>query len=174
MMSTKMDSVPFFTKQSFRESESKQSVSGAWFFELFALKRLKLILAIIAGIVGTIGNYYAVRFQLESTRFDMGHGEILDLYAFGLTAFLELMIIVFHLMRIHLLIVLSTTSALIISIYANLILLWETNGIGAYQMFLSLTLAILPIIILTYLMRLTVEQFDEELNELRRNNNGNV
>jgi hypothetical protein len=174
-----MNDIPMFDKikipNDIYETEVKY-VSGYEFFKFFQLKRLKLGLAWGSGIVGVIGNYYAVKYQLTQTRIDMmADPETLELYAFGLTALLDLMIVVFHLMRINILTIGSTASAIIISIYANVNLIISQQSISQVKLessnnlqyggsiIISVIMSALPILILTYLMHLVMLQYDSEL-----------
>ena len=153
-------------------------VSGDDFFKFFSRKRLKLLLASISGLVGVLGNYYAIRHQISQTRFDMVASEFAsDYYAFGLTVLLDLMIVIFHLMRINVLTYVTTASAVIISLYANISLIVQGHSIkqvGSQGMsdlqyglssIVSVTMAALPVVILTYLMHLVMEQYDAEVRE---------
>ena len=174
---------PFIQKSKFppsTEEISSFAINGEDFFEFFNKKSLKLILAIISGIVGVISNYYAVRHQITQTRFDMlGYVNVADFYALGVTAFLDLAIILFHLMRIPLLTWISTSSAILISLYANMNLIIQGHSLKkitiagiidlSYGGFIivSLTMAILPIIILTYLMNLVMIQYADEKAKLQ-------
>jgi hypothetical protein len=139
-----------------------KEVSGKEFFEFFEQKRLKLFLAIFAGIVGVIGNYHSVRFQLINTRLDFTSPDLINLYAFGLTGLLDLMIILFHLMRIKLLVWASTISALLISVLANFAVL-NTENNSHIELIVGLLMSSLPILILTYLVHLMIVQYDSEL-----------
>ena len=158
------------------ETQDYERVSGEKFLKFFNKKRLKLALAGIAGWVGVMGNYYAVKFQIEQTRFDMiSNPDAAEMYAFGVTVLLDLMIVVFHLMRIPLLIWTTTISAIVISLYANINVLIQGQtakmvGSAANQdlsfgggFLVSVMMAALPIVTLTYLMHLVMDQFDEEM-----------
>lgn len=140
-------------------------VSGEEFFKFFEGKFIKFLIALFSGFVGVSGNFYAVRFLLETIRIDIltiGSTEVLDYYSFGLTALLDLMIILFHLMRIKPLQLLSTISAVTISLYANYNLLAKKS---LFEISIGLLLSILPILILTYLIDLTIKQYDKEFSE---------
>jgi hypothetical protein len=140
-------------------------VNGEDFFRFFEGKFIKFLIALFSGFVGVSGNFYAVRFLLETIRIDIltiGSSEVLDFYAFGLTALLDLMIVLFHLMRIKPLQLLSTISAITISLYANYNLLAKKS---IFELSIGLLLSILPILILTYLMDLTIKQYDREFSE---------
>ena len=169
-------SQPFITKHTINSEEEQPSlVSGEEFFKFFERKRLKLFLAFASGLVGTLGNFYAVRHQIEKTRLDMSGSDLIDLYAFGLTALLEIAIVVFHLMRIKNLVIGSTISAITISVYANVSLLHDglavsqlqtmafARGHYAMSMVVGVLMAGLPILILTYLMHLVMSQYDKEI-----------
>ena len=173
-------SQPLFTKSSYTLDDPEPTmVSGEEFFRFFERKSLKLSLAIAAGTVGVIGNYFAVRHQIERTRFDMAGSDMAELYAFGLTALLELAIVVFHLMRIKMLVRGTTAAAIIISIYANVALMIDGAGMATHSremysvahfggsMVVSVLMAGLPIAILTYLMHLVMIQYDVELQNAR-------
>lgn len=162
-------------------SSAKFNITENDFFEFFNRKSLKLILAIVSGIVGVISNYYAVRHQITQTRFDMlGYENIADFYALGVTAFLDMAIILFHLMKIPFLTWISTISAISISLYANMNLIVQGHTLKkitiaglvdlSYGGFIivSLTMAILPIIILSYLMHLVMLQHQEEISSLQK------
>lgn len=168
---------PYIEKKTLYENDSSvELVSGESFFKFFEKKRLKLILAWGSGFVGIVGNFYAVRYQITKTRFDMlGSDDVIDLYAFGLTALLDLMIVVFHLMRIPYLTWGSTISAVVISIYANMALMIESQSVSQLKsesasnlqfggsMIVGLIMSALPILILTYLMHLVMNQYDKEM-----------
>jgi len=170
---------PFIQKNKYTEINNSPHLQGEAFFEFFNRKSLKLILAFISGVVGVISNYYAIRHQISQTRFDLiGYETIADYYALGVTVFLDLAIVVFHLMKVPLLTWVSTISAIIISLYANMNLIVQGHSIRkitiagfmdlSYGGFIlvSLTMAILPIVILTYLMYLVVKQHDDEKEAL--------
>lgn len=173
---------PIIQKRYTQNIEDEELVSGQDFFEFFEKKRLKLALSWIAGLVGIMGNYSAVRFQITQTRFDMlGQQDMIDAYAFGLTALLDLMIVVFHLMRIKWLTFGSTISAVVISLYANISLMVQNQSIASLReqtkndlqldgsMIVGLVMSVLPIVILTHLMHLVVVQYDQQMREAKRN-----
>ena len=95
-----------------------------------------------------------------------------------MTVFLDLAIVIFHLMRVPLLTWVSTISAIIISLYANMNLIVQGHSMRkitiagfmdlSYGGFIlvSLTMAILPLVILTYLMHLVVKQYQDEKEAL--------
>ena len=144
-------------------------VSGEKFFNFFNRKSLKLALGIAAGIVGIMGNFYAVRHQVDIMRADITSESVKDIYAMGLTGLLDLMIVVFHLMNVRALTVMTTISAVMISIYANVHMFAEkTTGImGDVMAFvIALIMAVLPIAVLTYLMHLTMEQYKNEFDRI--------
>lgn len=144
-------------------------------FEFFNRKSLKLIVALISGLVGIISNYYAIKYQISQTRLDfLNHGIMSEIYAVGVTLFLDLAIILFHLMRIPVLVWVSSVSAICISLYANLNIIVQNRSLRSLLvmgsldlsygglLLVSLTMAILPIIILTYIMHLAVKQYEQE------------
>lgn len=160
------------------------------FYNFFESKKLKLWVAIISSIIGVISNYSAIKYQLSQTRFDMiYYPNLLDFYAIGITILLDTSIILFSLMRINVLAWCSTIVALIISIYANIQLMFQVAGGNTFKntnklfddpsftlMFIvSMSLAILPIAILKHIMILLLEQVDNKnsLNEEENNTNYN-
>ena len=147
------------------------------FYNFFKGKKIKLYVSLISATIGVISNYSAIKYQLSQSRFDMIYfPNLLDFYAVGITIMLDTAIILFSLMRINLLTWCSTVVALIISIYANVQLMFQVAGgntfKGTNKMFsdpsfllafiVNMSLAILPIIILKYLMLLLIRQLDEE------------
>ena len=173
---------PFIQKNTYSQIEKIPSLKGEAFFEFFNRKSLKLILAFISGLVGVVSNYYAIRHQISQTRFDLiGYENVADYYALGVTVFLDLAIVIFHLMRVPLLTWVSTISAIIISLYANMNLIVQGHSMRkitiagfmdlSYGGFIlvSLTMAILPLVILTYLMHLVVKQYQDEKEALNEN-----
>jgi hypothetical protein len=158
---------PILERKISNESNIKL-VSGQEFFEFFEQKRLKLILAFFAGIVGVLGNFHSVRFQLVNTRLDFQNPDLIDLYAFGLTGLLDIMIVLFHLMRIKILVIVSTFSAIFISLLANFTVL-NTDNNSSLEIIVGLIMSALPIVILTYLTHLVINQFDLELKIAREN-----
>jgi hypothetical protein len=168
---------PFIERHSYNNKiELPEMVSGQRFFEFFERKRIKMFLAWTAGIIGTLGNFHAVRFWITQTRFDMvGMDDTIDIYAFGLTAMLEIAIVFFHLTRIKPLTIFATVCAVSISAYANLNLLIQNQSVKTLNIesasnlqfggtiYVGIILAILPIVILTYMMHLVMSQYDSEL-----------
>lgn len=151
-------------------------VSGEEFFRFFSMKRLKLGVAFLSGAVGVLGNFYAVRHQITQTRFDMtGNQDMADLYAFGLTVLLDLMIVFFHLMRIPVLTIASTVVAVVVSLYANISLIVQGHDIATIKavggadvsysgsIVVGIMISTLPVFILTYLMHLVMAQFETEM-----------
>lgn len=147
------------------------------FYKFFETKKLKLIVAIVSAFIGVLSNYSAIKYQLGQSRFDMVYlPVILDIYAIGVTLLLDVAIIVFSLMRLNVLTWLSAGVALIISIYANIQLMFQTAGGTSFKssskMFsepsfvlafmVNMSLAILPIIILKYIMIELMSQLDNE------------
>jgi hypothetical protein len=168
----------FFQKHTVLENnnlDSSNTVSGEEFFRFFERKRLKLFLAFASGLVGTLGNYHAVAYQLGKTRIDMEGSILVNLYAFGLTAMLEIAVVIFVLMNIRNLAIGSTVSAIMISLYANVSLLHDGLAVSelhtmlfarahyAMSMVIGILIAVLPILILNYLMHLVMAQYNLEL-----------
>lgn len=154
-----------------------ESKNNQDFYKSFESKKLKLYVAIISATIGVVSNYSAIKHQLSQTRFDMLYFPgLLDFYAAGITILLDSAIILFSLMRISLLTWCSTIVALIISIYANIQLMFQVAGGNTFKntsklfidpsftfMFIvGMSLAILPIIILKYIMVLLLKQIDNE------------
>jgi len=151
-------------------------VSSRDFFNSFESKQLKFGLAIASGTIGVISNYHAVKYQIEHSRFDMVGSNYSDIYAIGFTGFLDLMIILSYLMKDKKLINISVISSLIISIYANLMLHLQTAGGSTFKkLFLefldpnvlfsfivSITMAILPILVVKHCMKALMAQLAEE------------
>jgi len=144
-------------------------------FDFFGKKSLKLVIALVSGIIGIISNYYAIKHQISQTRIDfLNHGFMSEIYAIGITLFLDMAIILFHLMRVPVLVWVSSTSAILISLYANMNIIIQNKSLRSMiimgsldlsyggLLLVSLTMAILPIIILTYMMHLAVKQHEEE------------
>lgn len=164
---------PFFERERYKGYEDEyhsSHVSGEGFFQFFNKKRLKLAIAFIAGIVGVFGNFYAVRDTLSKIRFDMVGDEFArNFYAFGLTGLMDLMIVMFHLMRIPLLTWVTTIAAISVALYANLNMIISNQEVKDLSNMLtvssgtvSIMMSSLPIIILTYLTHLTISQYDYE------------
>jgi hypothetical protein len=160
------------------------------FYNFFESKKLKLWIAIIISTIGIVSNYSAIKYQLSHTRFDLiYYPNLLDFYAIGITILLDSSIVLFSLMRINLLTWCSTIVALIISIYANIQLMFQVAGGDTFKntnklfddpsftltFIVSMSFAILPIIILKQLMLLLLEQVDKEngifKNEEKENTN---
>lgn len=149
------------------------------FFDSFESKKLKLGLAVSSATIGVISNYHAVKYQIEHSRFDMVGSNYSNFYAIGFTGFLDLMIILSYLMKDKKLINISVISSLIISIYANLMLHLQTAGGSSFKkLFLefldpnvlfsfivSLTMAILPILIVKHCMKALMIQIKQEKGE---------
>jgi hypothetical protein len=168
---------PFIERHSYNDRiELPEMVSGQRFFEFFERKRIKMFLAWTAGIIGTLGNFHAVRYWISQTRFDMaGMDDTIDFYAFGLTALLEMAIVFFHLTRIKPLTIFATVCAVSISAYANLNLMIQNQSVKTLNVesssnlqfggsiIVGIILAILPIVILTYMMHLVMHQYDSEM-----------
>ena len=169
-----MKAEPWIQKQYLSEEAIKARESE--FFNFFESKKLKFGVAITSGVVGTISNYHAVKHQISESRFDMIGSHYADIYAIGLTAFLDMMIIVFYLMRDKKLINISTFSTFTISVYANLMLSLHSAGGSTFKnlllsfldpgqffhLFVSLTMATLPIFVLKHCMGLLVQQLESE------------
>jgi len=177
---------PWFTVNKTSSHSSKESKgevvryepSGNQFFRFFKRKTPKLILSGLAGLVGVLGNYYAIRYQLDLTRFDMvGSETAKEFYAIGLSFLLDFMIVIFHLMRIELLMWTTTGFTLVISLYANISMILQGQSMtnlkevstgGAILM--AMLIALLPVITLVYLMTLTLKQYDMELEQCEKLN----
>lgn len=181
---------PWFTKNTSstvntpNESTSgvvKYQPSGNEFFTFFKRKTPKLILSGVAGVVGVIGNYYAIRYQLDLTRFDMAGSEnAKEFYAIGLSFLLDFMIVIFHLMRIEILMWVTTAFTVVISLYANISMIVQgqnlhstiknLNNDSGGGIMMATMIALLPVITLVYLMTLTLKQYDKELAECEKLN----
>ena len=145
-------------------------------FETFKSKKLKLYLALFMACLGAVSNYSAVKYQIMQSRFDMLGFRYLELYAFGVTICLDLSIIIFYLMRATKLVRICSASAITISLYANILLHLQTAGGTsffkfffylfdpgiAFNFFVSIIVATLPLIILTQVMSLLMSEIDEE------------
>lgn len=164
-------------KESFFFSREKELQSNEIdFFEAFRSKKLKLYLAFFMACLGAISNYSAVKYQIMQSRFDMLGFKYLELYAFGVTICLDLSIIMFYLMQAKKLVKICSSSAIFISLYANLLLHLQTAGGTsffkfviylfdlsiAFNFFVSVIVAVLPLIILTQLMSLLMKEIEEE------------
>ena len=149
------------------------------FFEFFLTKRLKLSLAIFFGTVGVISNYSALKFYLASTRMDfLGSDTTLTIYALGISLALDLSIVVFHLMRVYMLMWGSVLLAFVVSTTANTTTFLVCAGsckfplddYGTYLAFIqALMMSLLPIVIIVYLTELAVKQYDREIEEVYKN-----
>lgn len=178
---------PWFTVNKSSSNEVKNKVvkyepSGNEFFKFFRRKTPKLILSGLAGMVGVLGNYYAIRYQLDLTRFDMaGSDTAKEFYAVGLSFLLDFMIVIFHLMRIEILMWTTTVFTLIISLYANISMIVQGQNLNSTiknmsdsstggGILMAVMIALLPVITLVYLMTLTLKQYDMELAECEKLN----
>ena len=154
------------------------------FFEFFLTKRLKLSLAIFFGTVGVISNYSALKFYLASTRMDfLGSDTTLTIYALGISLALDLSIVVFHLMRVYMLMWGSVLLAFVVSTTANTTTFLVCAGsckfplddYGTYLAFIqALMMSLLPIVIIVYLTELAVKQYDREIEEIYKNSKDNI
>lgn len=182
---------PWFTVNKTSNDSSSKEVhnkvvryepSGNEFFKFFKRKTPKLILSGMAGMVGVLGNYYAIRYQLDLTRFDMtGSENAKEFYAIGLSFLLDFMIVIFHLMRIEMLMWITTAFTLIISLYANISMIVQGQNLNSTiknmsdsstsgGVLMAIMIALLPVITLVYLMTLTLKQYDMELAECEKLN----
>ena len=164
---------PWFEKRTLKENQKFKEED---FFKFFETKKLKLGLALTSGTVGVLSNYHAVKYQIEQSRFDMIGSQYANYYAIGVTAFLDLMIIVFYLMRDKKLINISVFTSVLISVYANMMLHLQSAGGGSLKVFVfsllepgfligvivSLTMALFPILILKHCMEILVKQLEKE------------
>jgi hypothetical protein len=167
-----MKNIPFITKK------NKIIISEDQFFEFFESKKLKLIIAILAGIIGVISNYYAIQSLILHLRIDMIGENMVGIYAIGLTGFLDLAIILFTLMNVAPLSWFSTIIAFIISLYANTTMMLQSAGGSSFsslifmlkdpntllQFSVGICMAILPLVILKYLVNEAVKQRKREKN----------
>lgn len=180
---------PWFTVKTSNDSSKevhnkvvRYEPSGNEFFKFFKRKTPKLILSAMAGMVGVLGNYYAIRYQLDLTRFDMtGSENAKEFYAIGLSFLLDFMIVIFHLMRIEMLMWITTAFTLIISLYANISMIVQGQNLNSTiknmsdsstsgGVLMAIMIALLPVITLVYLMTLTLKQYDMELAECEKLN----
>lgn len=140
-------------------------MSGNKFFSFFLKKRLKLGLSAIIALIGVLSNYYAIVFSVKELRPDIS-SIMTPIYSIGLTAMLEFCIILFHLMHIRILYTGSTIAVIIIGIFANLNVILSNSFTSFSKLIgsvlIGLTFAILPIMILTYLMSLLTKQIENE------------
>ena len=148
------------------------------YFKFLEHKKFKVIIALISGLVGIISNYFAIKYQISQTRIDfINHGIMIEVYALGVTLFLDLAVILFHLMRIPLLAWVSSASAILVSLYANMNILVQNKSLRSMiisgsldlsyggLLLVSLIMSILPIFILTYMMHLVVKSDEKEKNK---------
>jgi hypothetical protein len=156
--------------------ENKNDLEESDIFENFKSKKLKLYLALFMACLGAISNFSAVKYQIMQSRFDMLGFKYLELYAFGVTICLDLSIIIFYLMRAKKLVRICSFSAISISLYANILLHLQTAGGTsffrfffslfdpsiAFNFFVSIIVATLPLIILTQVMDLLMKEIDGE------------
>lgn len=182
---------PWFTvnktsnNDSSKESQNKvirYEPSGNDFFKFFKRKTPKLILSAMAGMVGVWGNYYAIRYQLDLTRFDMVGSDLAkEFYATGLSFLLDFMIVIFHLMRIEILMWITTSFTVVIALYANISMIVQGQNLSSTiknmsdtstggGVMIAIMIALLPVITLVYLMTLTLKQYDMELAECEKLN----
>lgn len=182
---------PWFTvnktsnNDSSKESQNKvirYEPSGNDFFKFFKRKTPKLILSAMAGMVGVWGNYYAIRYQLDLTRFDMVGSDLAkEFYAVGLSFLLDFMIVIFHLMRIEILMWITTSFTVVIALYANISMIVQGQNLSSTiknmsdtstggGVMIAIMIALLPVITLVYLMTLTLKQYDMELAECEKLN----
>lgn len=159
-------------KVPFLEKNGKEVISEDEFFDFFLSKKVKLGVAVAAGLVGVISNYYAVKSVILHMRGDMIGESMGGLYALGITGFLDLAIVLFTLMNVPPLAWFSTTVAFLVSVYANLTMMLQSAGGGTFssfrnslsdpntllQFFVGLSMALLPIAVLKYLVNEAVAQ----------------
>ena len=136
----------------------------------------------MAGMVGVWGNYYAIRYQLDLTRFDMVGSDLAkESYATGLSFLLDFMIVIFHLMRIEILMWITTSFTVVIALYANISMIVQGQNLSSTiknmsdtstggGVMIAIMIALLPVITLVYLMTLTLKQYDMELAECEKLN----
>jgi hypothetical protein len=166
----------------YRGTEVKNDAEESDIFETFKSKKLKLYIALFMACLGAISNFSAVKYQIMQSRFDMLGFKYLELYAFGVTICLDLSIIIFYLMRANKLVKICSTSAITISLYANILLHLQTAGGTsffrfffslfdpsiAFNFFVSIIVATLPLIILTQVMSLLMSEIDGESSGVDR------
>lgn len=146
-------------------------------YEFFESKDAKLYMCLISAFVSLVSNYSAVKYQLNHNRFDLvSNPSLLDFYTIGFTILLEAAIIVFALMRIKFLTWCSTIVALLISVYANIQLMFQVVGGTSFKtvwglfgdpsfffsFVINISMAILPIVVLKYMTVELVKQLNEE------------
>lgn len=152
-------------------SNNEKPISEEDSFKFFEKKSLKVAIAVISGLVGIISNYFAIKYQISQTRIDfINHGFMTEIYAIGITLFLDLAVILFSLMRIPVLAWVSSVSAILVSLYANIGVLVQNKSLRSLLisgsldlsygglLLVSLIMAVLPIFILTYMMHVVVNQ----------------
>lgn len=149
-----------------------------YFFNFFLKKRIKLLLAILCGLIGITSNYYAVKQQVGNQRFDMIGSNLIDIYTIGLSFLLNVSLIAFFLMKEKFLIYITTFASMVINLWINLALHLQTAGGTSFKklfknlndpmeflsFMVSIILAVIPILILFKLMELVMQQRQQELN----------
>ena len=170
------------SSKEFQNKVIRYEPSGNDFFKFFKRKTPKLILSAMAGMVGVWGNYYAIRYQLDLTRFDMVGSDLAkEFYAVGLSFLLDFMIVIFHLMRIEILMWITTSFTVVIALYANISMIVQGQNLSSTiknmsdtstggGVMIAIMIALLPVITLVYLMTLTLKQYDMELAECEKLN----
>lgn len=170
------------SSKEFQNKVIRYEPSGNDFFKFFKRKTPKLILSAMAGMVGVWGNYYAIRYQLDLTRFDMVGSDLAkEFYATGLSFLLDFMIVIFHLMRIEILMWITTSFTVVIALYANISMIVQGQNLSSTiknmsdtstggGVMIAIMIALLPVITLVYLMTLTLKQYDMELAECEKLN----
>jgi hypothetical protein len=168
----KTQTTPWVEKTIFVSDSDK--ITEEDFLKFFESKKLKLGLSVTAGLIGSISNYHAITYQIEQSRFDMIGSKYINHYAIGLTAMLDLMIIIFYLMKDKKLINFSIACSILISIYTNIMIHLQTAGGSTFKklfssfidpsflisFMVSITVAIVPIYILQRCMSSLMEQLD--------------
>jgi hypothetical protein len=145
------------------------------FFGFFLKKRVKVAIAFIAALVGMISNYMAMRHQMSLIRIDfLRSGFIYEVYAIGITLFLDVAIVFFYLMRINFLVWVSSVTVVLLSLYANLNVLSQNRsifdlllrGFGDFSyaalLLATIAIALLPATIFSTTIKLTIKQYEEE------------
>lgn len=149
-----------------------------YFFNFFLKKRIKLLLAILCGLIGITSNYYAVRQQVGNQRFDMIGSNFIDVYIIGICFLLNVSLIAFFLMKEKFLVYITTFASMFINLWINLALHLQTAGGTNFKklfkslndpmeflsFIVSIILAIIPTLILFKLMDLVMRQREYELN----------
>lgn len=171
-MNSKFQQTPAFVQKNIADKDIPIE-----FFNVFEKKYLKLGLAFFVAIISIIGNYYAIKQQIYHMRIDMlGNDLMISFYAIGITFLLDTMIIIFHLMNMKTLAIFSTFSAIVISLYANIMLAIQTpNGEKTFSLYLLMLdtntlltlvigfcMAVLPVTTIVYLMNALTEQIKNE------------